>query len=128
MPAEYDSALLELTNAILATLDHESSRQATLDTDERCYRMLYAATPAMLHSIDSEGRLVSVSEVWLTALGYTIRNLQLRQVPMVEALADACMKHARAIVMTTVAMTAGMLPSALGFGADASFRQRWPLR
>ena len=25
--------------------------------------------------------------------------------------------------MTTVAMTAGMLPIALGFGADASFRQ-----
>ncbi|MGF6870888.1 efflux RND transporter permease subunit [Paraburkholderia sp. MM5477-R1] len=54
---------------------------------------------------------------------YTIRNLQLRQVPMVEALADACMKRAGAIVMTTVAMTAGMLPIALGFGADASFRQ-----
>jgi multidrug efflux pump subunit AcrB len=54
---------------------------------------------------------------------YTIRNLQLRQMAMVEALADACMKRARAIVMTTVAMTAGMLPIALGFGADASFRQ-----
>ncbi|WP_084534443.1 EAL domain-containing protein [Paraburkholderia dilworthii] len=71
LPAEYHSALLELTNVILATLDHESSRQATLDTDERCYRMLYEATPAMLHSIDSQGRLVSVSDIWLTTLGYT---------------------------------------------------------
>jgi len=26
-------------------------------------------------------------------------------------------------MMTTIAMTAGMLPIALGFGADASFRQ-----
>lgn len=54
---------------------------------------------------------------------YTIRNLQLLQMPLVEALADACSKRARAIVMTTVAMTAGMLPIALGFGSDASFRQ-----
>lgn len=40
-----------------------------------------------------------------------------------EALLDACHKRARPIVMTTAAMVAGMLPIALGFGADASFRQ-----
>ena len=39
------------------------------------------------------------------------------------ALMDACHKRARPIVMTTVAMIAGMLPLALGFGGDASFRQ-----
>lgn len=42
---------------------------------------------------------------------------------MTEALVDACHKRARPIVMTTVAMVAGMAPVALGFGADASFRQ-----
>jgi diguanylate cyclase (GGDEF)-like protein/PAS domain S-box-containing protein len=45
--------------------------QQTRDTIERRYRMLYEATPAMLHSIDSHGRLVHVSDVWLTTLGYT---------------------------------------------------------
>jgi multidrug efflux pump subunit AcrB len=40
-----------------------------------------------------------------------------------EALLDACRKRARPIVMTTVAMGAGMLPLALGLGnADTSFR------
>ncbi|NJA05985.1 efflux RND transporter permease subunit [Methylococcaceae bacterium WWC4] len=40
-----------------------------------------------------------------------------------EALLDACRKRARPIVMTTIAMGAGMLPIALGMGAaDASFR------
>ena len=40
-----------------------------------------------------------------------------------EALIDACHKRARAIVMTTIAMSAGMLPVAIGFGdSDASFR------
>lgn len=39
------------------------------------------------------------------------------------ALITACKKRVQAITMTTVAMTAGMLPIALGYGADASFRQ-----
>ncbi len=39
-----------------------------------------------------------------------------------EALLDACRKRARPIVMTTVAMGAGMLPIASGLGTDPSFR------
>jgi len=40
-----------------------------------------------------------------------------------DALMDACAKRARPIVMTTLAMGAGMLPIALGLGtADTSFR------
>ena len=40
-----------------------------------------------------------------------------------DALLDACHKRARPIVMTTIAMAAGMLPNALGYGAEPSFRQ-----
>jgi multidrug efflux pump subunit AcrB len=39
-----------------------------------------------------------------------------------DALLDACRKRARPIVMTTVAMGAGMLPIAIGWGTDPSFR------
>ncbi|USX24446.1 efflux RND transporter permease subunit [Oxalobacteraceae bacterium OTU3CINTB1] len=39
-----------------------------------------------------------------------------------EAIIDACGKRVRPIVMTTLAMGAGMLPIALGWGADPSFR------
>jgi multidrug efflux pump subunit AcrB len=39
-----------------------------------------------------------------------------------DALVDACHKRSRPIVMTTIAMGAGMLPLALGMGADPSFR------
>jgi multidrug efflux pump subunit AcrB len=39
-----------------------------------------------------------------------------------EAMLDACSKRARPIIMTTVAMGAGMLPIALKIGADADFR------
>ncbi|MFC7298013.1 efflux RND transporter permease subunit [Herminiimonas aquatilis] len=39
-----------------------------------------------------------------------------------DALVDACHKRSRPIIMTTIAMGAGMLPLALGWGADPSFR------
>ncbi|MCF5707188.1 MMPL family transporter [Pseudomonas syringae] len=39
------------------------------------------------------------------------------------ALLDACHKRARPILMTTIAMGAGMLPTAIGVGADPGFRQ-----
>lgn len=39
-----------------------------------------------------------------------------------EAILDACHKRAQPIIMTTVAMGAGMMPIALGIGVDPSFR------
>ncbi|HWU34679.1 MAG TPA: efflux RND transporter permease subunit [Methylovorus sp.] len=44
------------------------------------------------------------------------------QLSRMEALIDACRKRARPIIMTTLAMGAGMVPIALGLGADPSFR------
>jgi hydrophobic/amphiphilic exporter-1 (mainly G- bacteria), HAE1 family len=40
-----------------------------------------------------------------------------------EALMEACRERARPIVMTTLAMMAGMLPTAMGFGEGSEFRQ-----
>jgi len=39
-----------------------------------------------------------------------------------DALVDACHKRSRPILMTTIAMGAGMMPLAMGWGADPSFR------
>ncbi len=39
-----------------------------------------------------------------------------------DALIDACRKRVQPVIMTTLAMTAGMLPIALGFSGDSSFR------
>jgi PAS domain S-box-containing protein len=46
-----------------------SAENALRESEER-YRSLYNNTPAMLHSVDPEGRLVSVSEYWLDVMGY----------------------------------------------------------
>ncbi|MEI5676700.1 MULTISPECIES: efflux RND transporter permease subunit [unclassified Mesorhizobium] len=45
-----------------------------------------------------------------------------RGMSRIEALLDAARKRARPIVMTSIAMGAGMLPIALGIGADAETR------
>lgn len=47
---------IELENALAAERDR--------------YRSTYAATPAMMHTIDREGRIVNVSDYWLTQMGY----------------------------------------------------------
>jgi multidrug efflux pump subunit AcrB len=39
-----------------------------------------------------------------------------------DALVDACHKRSRPIMMTTIAMGAGMMPLAMGWGVDPSFR------
>lgn len=45
-----------------------------------------------------------------------------RGVPRREAIVDAGRKRARPIIMTTIAMAAGMVPSALAFGDGGEFR------
>jgi multidrug efflux pump subunit AcrB len=45
-----------------------------------------------------------------------------RGLPRGEAIIDACRKRARPIIMTSIAMGAGMLPVALGLSGDSSFR------
>ncbi len=54
---------------------------------------------------------------------YAIVAIRERGMTRTDALIDACHKRARPIVMTTIAMIAGMMPIAIGLGGDSSFRQ-----
>jgi PAS domain S-box-containing protein len=47
----------------------QSAEKALRESEER-YRSLYHNTPAMLHSIDTNGCLVSVSDYWVEVMGY----------------------------------------------------------
>jgi multidrug efflux pump subunit AcrB len=53
---------------------------------------------------------------------YAVIAHEQRDLSRMDAVIDACRKRARPIVMTTIAMGAGMLPIALGWGSDPSFR------
>ena len=44
---------------------------AQLAQSERDYRSLYRKTPVMVHSLNTVGQIVSVSDAWLAKLGYT---------------------------------------------------------
>jgi PAS domain S-box-containing protein len=47
------------------------SAESALRESEGRHRSLYHHTPAMLHSIDPKGRLVSVSDYWVEVMGYS---------------------------------------------------------
>jgi multidrug efflux pump subunit AcrB len=53
---------------------------------------------------------------------YAVMAMHERGLSRYDALIDACSKRARPIVMTTIAMGAGMLPIAMGWSGDPSFR------
>ncbi len=55
-------------------LQRKSAESALRKSEER-YRMLYHQTPAMLHSIDKEGYLVSVSDYWSEVMGYEKKDV-----------------------------------------------------
>ena len=51
-------------------ISHYLETFKALQESELRYQHLYEETPAMLHSIDSDGNIVSVSHHWLEKLGY----------------------------------------------------------
>ncbi len=56
-------------NASVEIVQRKKAEQALRESEKR-YRSIYHNTPAMLHSINREGLLISVSDHWLEALGY----------------------------------------------------------
>ena len=68
----------------------------------------------MLMGIATKNSILLVDYVILARREHGLQRL--------EAVLDACHKRARPIIMTTIAMAAGMVPIALGIGTDPSFR------
>jgi PAS domain S-box-containing protein len=62
-------ALLAIWGTAIPLALVKKMQEALRESGER-YRKYYHDTPAMLHSIDGEGRLVSVSDHWLAVMGY----------------------------------------------------------
>lgn len=61
-PVRLVGALQDVTEHHRAALELERSRQRL--------RALYESTPALMHSVDAQGRVLSVSNRWLERLGY----------------------------------------------------------
>ena len=79
----------------------------------------YFSMPAMIGLLMLMGITTKNS---ILLVEYAIVAIRDRGIEMHEALLDACRKRARPIVMTTLAMVAGMSPVAFGWDSDVSFR------
>lgn len=63
-------AVLVLYNKASSEIARRRSAEEALRHSEARYRSLYHHTPAMLHSIGRDARLLSVSNYWLETMGY----------------------------------------------------------
>ncbi len=63
------SVLFLYQKASREIIKRKEAQEALRISDKR-YRSLYNDTPAMLHSIDQSGRIISVSNHWLASMGY----------------------------------------------------------
>lgn len=68
----YSAVLASLLPALFlaASVEGQARILRALASSEQRFRSLYTSTPAMLQSIDPQGRLISVSRLWLSKLGY----------------------------------------------------------
>ena len=60
----------QLFYAVARDVTERKQMQLDIQESEKRYRYIYENTPVMLHSIDSNGKLISVSNFWLEKLGY----------------------------------------------------------
>lgn len=68
-------------------IDASKRIELALAHSEARVRTLYRTTPAIMHSIDAEGRLSEVSDLWLCRLGYERGEVISR--PLVDFLTDS---------------------------------------
>lgn len=98
-------------NASVEIVQRKRAEQALRESEQR-YRSIYHNTPAMLHSINVSGMLVSVSDHWLEAMGYERAEVVGR--PLVDFLTPESRAYAEKEVMPEFFQT--------GFCKDISYQ------
>ena len=87
-----------------------------------CMLLFVALVPAEAQKKKSNARVADTSVIEVTPVESAIER-ERSGLPQREALLQACRERARPIVMTTVAMAAGMLPTAFALEKGSEFRQ-----
>lgn len=92
-----DSGSVVRSQAVITDVTDRKRMEEALQRSEARYRMLYEGTPVMMHSIDTEGKLISVSDHWLRTLGYTRDEVLGRR--STEFLDEQSAAYARTVVL-----------------------------
>ncbi len=83
-------------NAKLTSRSYAEANER-LKMSEKLHRQFYEKTPAMLHSIDDQGRLANVSDAWLATMGY--RREEVIGRPSTDFLTPESRRYAEEIVL-----------------------------
>ncbi|MDH3995715.1 MAG: PAS domain S-box protein [Desulfobulbaceae bacterium] len=89
------SVLMLYRQASLEIRQRKAAEEALRESDAR-YRSLYHNTPAMLHSINKKGQIVSVSNYWSEVLGYSEEDVIGRK--LTDFFTEEAKKYAEQIV------------------------------
>jgi diguanylate cyclase (GGDEF)-like protein/PAS domain S-box-containing protein len=95
----YVSVLATLLPGLFLAVLSDAQRRSNeaLAAREARASSLYKATPAMLHSIDGQGCIVQVNQLWLDTLGYRESEVLGRHIA--EFMTPASARHAREVVI-----------------------------
>ncbi len=80
-------------------MTENAQTELQLRASEQRFRDLYNKTPVMLHSLDTDGVLVNVSDYWLEALGYERREVLGRR--LVEFMTEDSQRRSMNIELPT---------------------------
>ncbi len=99
-PAKENKRQVELISAFAthlgALLRRKRAEEALRESEEQ-FRALYTKTPAMVHSIDTDSNLVTVSDRWLEVLGYERNEVIGRK--FIEFLTAESRQYAETVVL-----------------------------
>ena len=96
-PMRDEAGALSGTIGVATDITDSLRLEGELRASEQRYRDLYARTPAMMHSIDREGRIMTVSDNWLGTFGYTREEVIGK--PSIDFLTPASRKLAREVIL-----------------------------
>ena len=93
-PAEGETGTIY---AVARDVTERKRSERALKVSEERYRQLYHNTPVLMHSIDREGKLVSVNDHWLATLAYRRQEVIGRK--STEFLTEASRRYAQQVIL-----------------------------